>query len=232
MPALIDWVGQWLSGLRGETLSICFPDGDDPRVRTAANLLALHDVLRPVLITSAQTVGKEESTIPLHQDVVERRAEELASDVEIGRLLDETYAPDHVGDVTKDPLHQALCLLQLRRVDACLAGATQPTSKVIKAALSVVGLSPTVKTLTSCFLMLPPVGPPIVFADCAVNPEPDEMQLAEIALASAETYEKLTKLRAVVALLSFGSKGSADHKSIDGIRRSVKLIKGRAPNSC
>ncbi len=136
-----------------------------------------------------------------------------------------------------DPLDIATLMVAAGEADACVAGASRPTADVIRSGLRILGTSPGTKTLSSSFMfVLPDDGPAaeeprrhIVYGDCGVVPEPDTDQLADIAVASAETFSSLTGLEPRVAMLSFSTKGSADHPSIDRVRRAAARVRAFAP---
>ena len=115
--------------------------------------------------------------------------------------------------------------------DVLVAGASQPTARVIEAGLMSVGLAEGIATPSSFFIMSPRQGgsSPLVFADCAVNIEPDSEALADIAIASAGNAERLLGGTAAVAMLSFSTHGSAKHERVEKVRRAVEIARTRAP---
>jgi len=145
-----------------------------------------------------------------------------------------------------DPLDVATLMVAAGEADACVAGATRPTADVIRSGLRVLGTTPGTRTVSSSFLFLlpsngkadnPADNPPeeavrhhLAYGDCGVIPDPDADQLADIAVATAETFASLTGLQPRVAMLSFSTKGSADHPSIDKVRRATDHVRAIAPH--
>lgn len=112
--------------------------------------------------------------------------------------------------------------------DGSVAGSTASTGDVMRAGITTVGLKEGVSIVSSTFLM---VYPEIAysFADCAVVPNPDAPQLADIAISTAENHEKLTGEEPLVAMLSFSTKGSAKHELIDKTLEATKIVKEKRP---
>ena len=129
-----------------------------------------------------------------------------------------------------DPVVAATLLVQSGRADAAVAGATRPSADVLRAGLKVLGVAPGVSVVSSCFLMVLPDGRPITFGDCGVVPDPDAGQLAAIAASSAQTHAALTGEEPRVAMLSFSTKGSAQHPRIDKVKEATRRLGESAPD--
>jgi phosphate acetyltransferase len=113
--------------------------------------------------------------------------------------------------------------------DGNVAGSFASTGDVLRAAIQVVGMAEGISIVSSFFLM---VYPEITysFADCAVVPNPDAMQLADIAISTADNHKKLTGDEPYVAMLSFSTKGSAEHELIDKVRAATKFVQEKRPD--
>jgi phosphate acetyltransferase len=127
--------------------------------------------------------------------------------------------------------------MMVRRGDAggCVAGAYNTTGDVLRAAFQCIGTAPGIKTVSSVFLMItknPEFGEngTILFADCAVNPNPDAQALAEIAVATAGSCKSFLGVEARVAMLSFSTKGSASHPDVDKVLKAMEIAKQIAPS--
>lgn len=134
----------------------------------------------------------------------------------------------------KDNLYFAGMMVRLGDAGGEVAGATSTTGNVLKAAFQTVGTAPGIKTVSSYFFMItktPSFGENgiILFADCAVNPNPDAQALAEIAVATARNCKSFLDVDARVAMLSFSTKGSASHSDVDKVLSAIEIAKGIDP---
>lgn len=129
----------------------------------------------------------------------------------------------------KNPLLLAATLVRLGYVDVGIAGSIATTAEVLRAGIRGIGIADGASLISSILLMELPDGRILSFSDCAVVPTPNAEQLAEIALSSARTHQHLLGEAPKVALLSFSSKGSAEHPKIEAVRQALAIAQQRDP---
>jgi phosphate acetyltransferase len=128
----------------------------------------------------------------------------------------------------RKPLLHAGMMVKAGDADAMIAGVAHPTARVIEAGLMTIGLADGIRTPSSFFLMVLEERI-LIYADCAVNVEPDAETLADIAIASAQTCRSLLAEEPRVALLSFSTKGSAQHPRAAKVAQAVEIARRRSP---
>ncbi len=132
--------------------------------------------------------------------------------------------------------HYLGCLMiKAGDADCMVAGALSPTSHVLRAAFQVLKTKPGISVVSGAFIMLLPEGCQygengmLIFADCAVVPDPTKEELAQIAVATAKTTRDIAGLDPVIAMLSFSTRGSASHEKVDKVREAMELAREMAP---
>ena len=219
---------------------IVLPEGEDPRTVVAAGICASERIARVTLL------GREEKI----RDLAQREGVGLGT-VEV---IDHLRAPDFekmasvyhdlrrakglMADAARrsleDPLYYGNLMVRLGRADGSVAGATNTTAHTVRAALHCIGVRAGFKLVSSFFVMALPSSNfghegALIYADCGVVIEPSAAELAEIAIASAESCRALLDVEPRVAMLSFSTKGSATHKLIDKVVEATRTVRARAP---
>lgn len=143
---------------------------------------------------------------------------------------------EEARQTARNPLYFGCLMIKKGDADAMVAGALSPTSHVLRAAFQVLKTKPGISVVSGAFIMLLPDNVPygedhmLVFADCAVVPNPTAQELAEIAVATAATTKNIAGLDPVVAMCSFSTKGSASNEMVDKVVEATKIAHELAPS--
>ena len=220
---------------------IILPEGDDPRTIEAAAICARDRVAKITVIGSEEKIRELAASTGANLngvDIVDqRKSHALKKLAEIYHQLRRAKGVtlEEAEQTLKDPLYFGNLLVRDGKADGSVAGATNTTAHTVAAAIRCIGVRQGFKIVSSFFLMVVPDKKfgekgAMIYADCGVVVDPDVSELAEIAVASADSCRALLQAEPRVAMLSFSTKGSAKHKLIDKVVEATKTVKVRLPD--
>ena len=220
------------SKIEGKNIRIVFPESTDSRILGAVVRLKREDLLEPVL------VGKPEEILETAKDQGFDLTDVEIYDPENYDKFDEmveAFVERRKGKATEEQAREILknvnyfgtMLVYLDVVDGLISGAVHSTGDTVRPALQIVKTRPGVNLTSGAFLMLRK-NDQFIFSDCAINPDPNAEQLAEIAVESARTAA-IFDIDPKVALLSFSTKGSASGDMVDKVAQATEIAKKAAP---
>lgn len=222
---------------------IVLPEGTEPRTLTAANRI-IGDGLAEIIL-----IGNKADIMAMADELKLTNIEKATIVDPADEKVIDKYAPlfyelrkkkgismDEARLTTHNPLYLGCLMVKAGDADGQVAGAMNTTGNVLRAAFQVIKTQPGIDVVSGAFLMLLPKDLPygtdglMVFADCAVVPDPDARQLAQIAVSAAQTARDIAGITPYVAMLSFSTKGSAKHERVDKVVEATKIAKRMDPN--
>lgn len=221
---------------------IVLPEGTEPRTLTAADRIITEGIADVILIgdpaeiadaareLSLTNICKARVVNPKDEKVIDKYAP-LFYELRKNKGITMEDARRTAGN----PLYLGCLMIKSGDADGQVAGALNTTGNVLRAAFQVIKTKPGIDVVSGAFVMLLPDGVPfgengiLVFADCAVLPDPTAKELAQIALSTADTARDIAGIEPRIAMLSFSTKGSAKHERIDKVIEAVKLVHDADP---
>lgn len=228
---------------KGSVKRIVLPEGTEERNLKAADMIIADGLAKIILLGNPEEVNAKAKALGL-------------ANIGSATIIDPTdntnidkYAPlffelrkskgismDDARRYTANELYFGCLMVKAGDADGMVSGAIHTTGDVLRAAFQVIKTRPGINTVSGAFIMLLPEDSPygenglMVFADCAVVPDPDAAQLAQIAVCTAETAREIAGIDPHVAILSFSTKGSAKHERVDKVIEATRIAREMAPS--
>jgi phosphate acetyltransferase len=222
---------------------VVLPEGSEERILKAAEAATKDRLAKCILLGDEGTIRKKAGELGVTLDGVEVR--DMRKDPDRPKLearLVELRGSKGVDaakarQLLDDPFYYGTMLVKENMADAMVGGCTCPTADMLRPALQIIKTEPGVSKVSGAFVMVSPK-PELgengvsLFADCAVNPTFTPRELAEVAVSSARTLKRLLGLEPRVAMLSFSTKGSAQHDVVEHVIEATRLAREIDPNLC
>ncbi len=209
--------------------TIVLPESHDPRVLQAAEILTNQNIASIITIGNEEQIRTKASDLGVSLNGIRiidpEKSEKLGdfSNIYFNLRKKKGVTIEQARETMKRDLFFGAMLVRENMADGSVAGSTASTGDVLRAGLQCVGMPEGISTVSSFFLMIFPEKT-YTFADCAVVPNPDANQLADITISSADNHRRLLNEEPYIAMLSFSTKGSAEHELIDKVRNALRIV--------
>lgn len=230
-----------LQAAKNNKKKIVLPEGNEERTIVAAEQICKNGYAYPILIGNKEEIIKKSEDLKVSLEGVEiidpETSENLNKYIEAFYELrkNKGITLGKAEKIVRDPLYFGTMMVKLDDADGMVSGAVHTTGDLLRPGLQIIKTAKGVSTVSSFFIINVdncPYGDngTLLFADCAVNPNPTEDQLVEIAIATAETSKNLCGVEPKVAMLSFSTMGSADHENVTKVRNATIKAREQRPD--
>ena len=224
---------------KADVKHIVLPEGEETRNAQAAAIIAREGLAKLTLLGNPEKVREAANGASLDGiEIIDPATSDKCA--AYANMLYELrkakgMTPEQAAELVKDPMYYGVMMVKMGDADGLVSGAIHSTGDMLRPALQIIKSKPGIKTVSSCFLMECPnkaYGDDgvMVFADCAVNIDPDAEQLASIALGAADSARALAGIEPRVAMLSFSTKGSAKHDLVTKVQEATRIAKELDPS--
>ena len=238
----MDLIQDIINRAKANPQHIVFPEGTEERTLKAADRLLGDGVVRLTLIGDPDTINSRAQELGLQHigkaTLLDPKQHAKKQDY-INLLLElrrkKGLTEEQAAALVEDPLYLGCLMIKAGDADGELAGAINATGDVLRPALQIVKTTPGISCVSGIFMMFLPndtygeIGL-LLFADCAVMPNPTAAELAQIAVSSAESARAIANIEPRIAMLSFSTKGSAKHELVDKVVEATRIAKEMAPD--
>ncbi|HAG43149.1 MAG TPA: phosphate acetyltransferase [Clostridium sp.] len=220
---------------------IVLPEGDEERNLKAAELIKKNAIAEVVLVGGEEKVKANAKTFGVNIEGIEIIDPETSD--KTSKYAEAFYelrknkgvTLEKAIEVVKDPVYFGTMMVKMDDVDGLVSGAVHSTGDLLRPGLQIIKTAPGIKVVSSFFVMEVPnceygKEGTLLFADCAVNPNPNAEELASIAISTADNAKALCGIEPKVAMLSFSSMGSAKHENVDKVRIATESAREQRPD--
>lgn len=227
---------------RKHEMRIVLPEGTEIRTLKAANQIIEEKIAKIILIGSPEQINKMANENNLNNivkakliDPKNHENKEKYTDLLVEIRKSKGLSREDASKLVEDPLYLATLMIKSGDADGEVAGADNATGDVLRPAFQIVKTLPGISVVSGAFIMIlndKEFGEDglLVFADCAVHPNPTARELAEIAVATGHTTRAIAGFEPKIAMLSFSTKGSAKHEMVDKVVEATRIAKEMAPD--
>ena len=238
----MDLMQEIIARAKANKQRIVLPEGTEERTLKAADRLVADEVADIILIGNPAEINSLAAQYGLNHigqttiiDPKNHEKKAAYADLLFQLRQKKGMTPEKAAVLVEDPLFLACLMIKSGDADGEIAGAQNTTGNVLRPALQIIKTAPGMSCVSGAFLMFtktPQYGKEgiLVFADCAVMPNPTAPELASIAIATAATARDIVGMEPRVAMLSFSTKGSASHEMVDKVVEATRLAKEMAPD--
>ena len=220
---------------------IVLAEGEEDRTLVACEKIIANSLAEIILV--GNTVNIKAKAIKLGIDISaakiedpeisDKKVEYINTFCELRKKKGMTF--EKAENIMKDPLYFATMMVKSGQADGMVSGAVHTTGDLLRPGLQIIKTAPGITCVSSAFIMMVPNSQygeegMLLFADCAVNPQPTVEQLASIAISTADTAKSLCNIEPKVAMLSFSTKGSASHELVDNVTAATEMVKKLRPD--
>ncbi len=239
---IMDLLHQIKENAKKHNKHIVLPEGTEERTLKAADQIIAEGIAQISLLGNPEEIKKLADGFGLKNiekariiDPLNHLKKEEYIDLMVEIRKKKGLTKEDAAKLIEDPLYLAVLMIKNGDADGEVAGARNATGDVLRPAFQYVKTAPGISVVSGAFLMILPKKEfgndgLMVFADCAVHPNPTDKELAEIAVATAKTTKAIAKMEPRVAMLSFSTKGSAKHEMVDKVVNATKMAKEMMPD--